>query len=424
MNQPLWYPYCQMNKMEEHLEVRKAKGVYLELDNGSKLIDAISSWWCVIHGYNHPAITEVAKQQLNTLPHVMMGGLTHKPAKKLAEILVSITPEKLNHVFYGDSGSVGVEIALKMAIQYWKNMGRKKYKFISLAGAYHGDTFAAMSVADTADSMHAKFSDVLPKQFRVSPPYVKKSGSVDITPALKQLENILTNNSTEIAAMIVEPVLQGAGGFKIYDPKFLNVAYEMCKKHDVLMIFDEVATGFGRTGKLFAAEYCNVSPDIMVLGKGITAGYMGLSATLATSEIFQGFYGASDYNAFMHGPTFMGNPTACAIALSSIALFKKENCLERIKEIEALLKKHLLPLENKNIKEVRVLGASAVIEAKTKSNLMGVQEFAKNHGVWLRPFEKYLYTAPPYVISDEELMQIINVMKMWFENKDKPQFVL
>ncbi|MGL1902023.1 MAG: adenosylmethionine--8-amino-7-oxononanoate transaminase [Fibrobacterales bacterium] len=407
----LWFPYAQMETMAEPLAIKSAQGVKLTLEDNTILIDAISSWWCVIHGYNHPEITTAAKEQLDTLPHVMLGGLTHAPANDLADTLVSITPDGLNHVFFGDSGSVGVEIALKMAVQYHKNKGiQTKNHFIALKNSYHGDTCAVMSIADDDDSMHAKFQGFLPKQFFVSPP---ETSEAPINAALEELEYILTESADSIAAMIVEPLMQGAGGFRLHGADYLAAAQKLCHKHNVLMIYDEVATGFGRTGTLFAADQVSVTPDIMILGKGLSAGYLTLSATLATTEIYETFYG-NPSNAFMHGPTYMGNPTACAIALKGIEVFKKDNYLDRIHAIESFLQRSLSTLVHDSIVDIRIKGAMACIEVIDPAALKGVQDFAQERGVWLRPFENYLYTCPAYIITDEELLKICSVMKGWF----------
>ncbi len=405
-------PYAQMENLETPIKISSAKGVHLHLESGEILVDAISSWWCVIHGYNHADITRAAQMQLEQLPHVMLGGICHQPAIDLAEKLVDISPEGLNHVFFGDSGSVGVEIALKMAVQYHRNNGiTGKNHFIALKHSYHGDTCAVMSIADDDDSMHAKFSGFLPKQFFVTPP---EEIDADCTQALEELNYILNESSDSIAAMIVEPIMQGAGGFKLHNPLYLEKAQELCSEHNVLMIYDEVATGFGRTGKMFAAEHVGSTPDIMVLGKGLSAGYITFSATLATTEVYESFYG-SPSNAFMHGPTYMGNPTACAIALKGLEVFERDNYIDRIAHIEQFLLSHFANFSHDLIKDIRVLGAMACIEVYEESMLEGVQEFALKHGVWLRPFDTFLYTCPAYIMTEDELGRITDVMKGWFD---------
>jgi adenosylmethionine---8-amino-7-oxononanoate aminotransferase len=412
----LWYPYSQMKTELEHYKVTSAEGVYLHLEDGRKLIDSISSWWCVIHGYNHPEINQAAKEQLEKMSHVMLGGLTHDPVEKLAKKLVQITPKGLNHVFFSDSGSVGVEVAMKMAVQYWRNLGQKeKYKLLSLKKAYHGDTSGVMSIGDPDDGMHALFSGILPKQLFLDAPQIGYEADENILiNDLVRLENTLKTHNKELAAFIVEPIIQAAGGFNFYSPRYLEEAKLICDKYSVLLIFDEVATGFGRTGTMFAADQTKITPDIMILGKALTAGYLGHAATLATTEIFNAFYDDDPAKAFMHGPTFMGNPLACSIALKGIEIFEKEDYLSKISEIEKTLKTGMLQIKSQNIKDIRVLGATGVIEVKDKKSLEGIQEFAANRGVWLRPFEKYLYTMPPYIISEIEINQIIQVMKDWF----------
>lgn len=324
---PLWYPYAQMQTMPEPLDVVSASGTRLRLSDGRELIDAIASWWCVIHGYAHPELNRAACEQIGKLPHVMLGGLTHEPARRLASELVRITPEGLDHVFFGDSGSVGVEIALKMAIQFWQNRGAvKKTRFLALEKAYHGDTTGAMSVCDPVEGMHALFAPLLPKHLFLLPP----RGGFDATPEevaadIAKLEQTLAEHHRELAAMILEPIVQAAGGFNIYSPDYLRQVRRLCEQYEVLLICDEVATGFGRTGRLFACEHAGVCPDILVLGKGLTAGYLGHSATLATDRVYGAFLGQDAGRCFMHGPTFMGNPTACAVALKSIELIDRKS---------------------------------------------------------------------------------------------------
>ncbi len=415
----LWYPYAQMKTMSPPLEVASASGAVLTLADGRQLIDAISSWWCVIHGYNHPVINAAITEQMSQMSHVMLGGLTHEPARKLADKLVAISPEGLNHVFFGDSGSVGVEIALKMAIQYHKNQGalgsHAKTQIIALKKAYHGDTIGAMSVCDPVEGMHSLFSGLLPQQIFVpSPMGGFDSTAEDTQDNLMLLADTLNKCARTTAAFIVEPLMQAAGGFNFYSPDYLREARKLCDAHNVLMIFDEVATGFGRTGSLFAADQTGITPDIMVLGKGLTAGYSGHSATLATDRVYGAFLSDDPAKSFMHGPTFMGNPMACKIALTSIELFEAENRLARIGQIESILKKRIRSITGQAVKDTRVLGATGVVEAKDKASLQGIQDFAADRGVWLRPFETYAYTMPPYVISDEQLHKICDVLEAWF----------
>jgi len=388
--------------MPAPLKVAHAEGVMLYLENGCELLDSISSWWCVIHGYNHKEINAAIAQQVQKFSHVMLGGLTHEPAEKLAEELVRITPQGLNHVFFADSGSVGMEVAMKMAVQFFKNNGvNGKTKFASLHKGYHGDTTGVMSIGDPEEGMHHLFKGFLPKQFFIHP-------------SLQEMEKLFEEHSDEIAAFACEPLLQGAGGFNFYPPEFLSEAKKLCLKHNVLLIADEVATGFGRTGTMFACEQAGITPDIMVLGKGLTAGYLGLSATLATDDVYNSFLGKTYEKAFMHGPTFMGNALACSAALASLRIFERENYLKKIARINEILKEELLGFEAKGVKETRVFGACGVIETTDISVHKGIQEFAAARGVWLRPFLNVAYTTPPYIISEEELRKICGVMKEFF----------
>ncbi len=415
----IWYPYAQMKTANWPLKVISAQGVYLQLDDGPRLIDAISSWWCVIHGYNHPQLNEAITHQLGQMAHVMLGGLTHDPAEKLADKLVAITPEGLNHVFFGDSGSVGVEIAMKMAIQFWKNQGQtKKTTLLALEGSYHGDTCGAMSLCDPAGGMHALFAGLLPRQIFVpSPRGGFEASAQTVEEDLVQLEAVLQEQAPHLAAMIVEPIMQGVGGFRFYSPLYLQRARELCDAYEVLLIFDEIATGLGRTGRMFAADHARVTPDIMVVGKALTGGYLTLSATLATDRVFNAFYDDDAGKALMHGPTFMGNPLACAVSLQSIELFEQGDYLSRIRQIEAILRAGLLDLDGEAICEVRVLGACGVIEVYDKAALEGIANFAISRGVWLRPFDRYVYTVPPYVITESQLEQVVGVLRDWFTKK-------
>ena len=411
MRTKVWYPYQQMQDRDQFPIVEKAKGTTLYLKDGTALIDAVSSWWCVIHGYNHPEINQAITDQLQSLSHVMMGGITNQPAEDLADKLIEITPEGLNHVFFSDSGSVGVEVALKMVIQYHHNKGNNRKHILSLNKSYHGDTFKAMEVGDDP-CYHGSFIHLFDNRSYIKPPYNWPSKNVAIS--IAQLEKTITDNQDKIAAFIVEPILQGAGGFRIYDPAFLNQAYKICKANDILMIFDEVATGFGRLGKLFAAEYCDFTPDIMVLSKALTAGYIGHAATLATDQVFQSFNGNTDGNALMHGPTFSGNPLACAAALKSIEIFERDQYLLRIKEIEQKIITAFESINHPNIKAKRIIGACGAIEVLDHQQLEGFQEHAMQHGVWMRPFEEFVYLMPSYIITDEELDRIFEALDSWF----------
>lgn len=412
----IWYPYTQMKNMEEPYCVDSAKGVYIHLSDGKRLIDGIASWWCVIHGYQHSQLDEALLKQLSKMAHVMLGGLTHETAINLARKLVDITPYGLNHVFYGDSGSVGVEIALKMAMQYWRNIGRpEKYKFAALKGAYHGDTIGCMSVCDPEEGMHAMFKGYIAEQHLIDkPPTGFDQENSVIVNYISKIKDYLEKYHNDIAALIVEPVLQAAGGFNIYSPIILKQMRTLCDYYDILLIFDEIATGFGRTGTFFAAEHADISPDIMVVGKGLTGGYIGHSATLTTTKIFNAFYSDDPETEFMHGPTFMGNPLACALALKSIEIFEEDNYINKIKSIEKKLKDRLLLISSSKIRDIRVVGATGVIEVNDANDIAGFQNFAVENGVWLRPFSRFLYTMPPYIISEQELDCVLNVIQKWF----------
>lgn len=415
---PLWLPYAQMKTVPPPYRVVRGEGVKLYLNDGTVLVDGISSWWCVIHGYNHPVLNRAVQEQLSKFAHVMLGGLVNDPALHLAETLVRITPERLNHVFFADSGSVGVEVALKMAIQFWRNKGAsQKSRFVALRQGYHGDTTGAMSVSDDDEGMHRLFKGAILPQYFVDAPGGCNIESHECQASLCQLTELLGSNKDQIAAMILEPVFQGAGGFRFYPPEYLSHARKLCDEHEVLLIFDEIATGFGRTGALFAAELANVTPDIMVLSKALTGGYFGLSATIATSRVYESFLGDDPELAFMHGPTFMGNAIACAVALASIRLIETENYLGKVKAIERVLTEELGGLEGASLCDARVLGAIGVLEFECPSNLIGFRDFAVDRGVWLRPYSKWLYTMPPYVIDEDDLRRITTVMKEWVSHR-------
>jgi len=396
----LWYPYQQLKTMKPPVHIEYAEGVYLHTKEG-KLIDSVSSWWSAIHGYNHKELNYAIKDQLEKFAHVMQGGLSHNASNDLSIKLGQLLPGDLNHVFFSDSGSVGVEVALKMAIQYYNNLGYKnKTDLLALKHSYHGDTFKTMQVGNDSD-YHSAFPG--------------KSGVIHIDPVEEQLEYILSKKHKNIAALIVEPILQGAGGMRIYDKSFLESARILCDKYNVLLIFDEVATGFGRTGYMFVSEL--VEPDIVILGKALTAGYIGHAATIANDKVFNAFYSEDSSKAFMHGPTFMGNALACSVALKSIEIFLRENYIEKIKWIESYLKDNFTKIKSCKIKEIRVIGGCACVEVYEASSLEGFSDFAFKKGVWNRPFLNYCYTMPPYIINQEELNQIVNVFKEWFEGE-------
>lgn len=416
----LWHPYAQMQTQSPAPKVVGGKGAWLLLENNESLLDATCSWWCMIHGYGHPRLIAALKEQADTLCHVMLGGLTHDPAQRLADALVRVTPEGLNHVFYSDSGSVGMEVAMKMAVQYQVQRGRPgKHRMLSLMRAYHGDTTGCMAVCDPEEGMHSLFSGLLPRQIFAPAPTAPFDASPQTVEAdIAALRHVLERHHHEIAALLMEPLLQAAGGLNMTSPHYVRAARELCDEFDVLLVFDEVATGFGRTGKLFAAEHANVTPDIMVLSKGLTGGYLGHAATLATTRVFEAFLSDDANHAFMHGPTFMGNPLACRVALESLAIFEQENYLGKIAALNGILRSELLDdgalCDDPRIEDVRVLGATAAIEVADAASLNGVQSFARQRGVWLRPFGRWLYTMPAYVTAPEEMRQITAVMKEWF----------
>lgn len=397
----IWYPYVQMKTMKEPFEIVDAEGVYLYTKD-QKLIDSVSSWWCMIHGYKNPEITEAIKKQADNFCHVMLGGLTHEPVKKLSAKLKEFLPGDLDYCFYSDSGSVAVEVALKMALQFYVNKGDlKRTKVLSLTHAYHGDTFKAMEVGDDED-----YHFILEA-------YGEKKYVYHIDTNIEALEKAFTEHGDELNAFIVEPLLQGAGGMRMYDISFLERARELCDEYGVLLIFDEVATGFGRTGNRFVADL--VLPDILVLGKALTAGYIGHACTVANHKVYNGFYGDEPEKALMHGPTFMGNALACAAALKGIEIFERENYMEKIKRIEEISKREMIGFTNPKIKEVRVMGACTCVEVYDAKDLEGFKQFAYDRGVFSRPFLNYMYSMVPYIIKENELVKIFDTMKAWFE---------
>ncbi|MDC0407137.1 adenosylmethionine--8-amino-7-oxononanoate transaminase [Candidatus Thioglobus sp.] len=402
----IWHPYAKIpNEVSTHV-IKSAEGVYLNLESDKRVVDGMSSWWSAIHGYNHPTLNQAITTQLGKMSHVMFGGLTHDPAIALAKTLVEITPENLTKVFFTDSGSVAVEAALKMALQYWHNKGQSdKHKFVTIRGGYHGDTFGAMSVCDPDNGMHHLFSSVLPKHY-----FVKSPSMEPMDDALEDLESTLKQHSSSIAAMILEPVVQGAGGMRLYNPQYLTKAKALCQQHDVLFILDEIATGFGRTGELFALEYVEVEPDILCLGKALTGGYMSLAATLTTDKISQGV------GTLMHGPTFMANPLACSVANASIELLLNSDWQDNIADIEAVLHSELSPLrQHEKVADVRILGAIGVVELTEEMDMEIVQNLLIENGVWLRPYGKLLYTMPPFIINKQELLLITKAIKVVIE---------
>ncbi len=404
--QHVWHPYAAMPNPLPVFPVRAAQGVRLELEDGRSLIDGISSWWTCIHGYNHPQLNQAAHTQMERMSHVMFGGLTHRPAVDLATKLIDITPADLQQVFFCDSGSVSVEVAMKLAVQYWHNRGKpNKTKFLTIRNGYHGDTFAAMSACDPVNGMHHLFSGLLQQQYFADAPQVK-FGEAWQDDDIASCANLLEQHHDQIAAAIFEPVVQNAGGVRFYHPEYVHRASQLCKEYDVLLILDEIATGFGRSGKLFACEYAEICPDIMCVGKALSGGFMSLAATLTTTHISETF-ASGEAGVFMHGPTFMGNPLACAVSLANLKLLESYDWQTKIAQIEAQLTQELAPCRTlAAVRDVRVLGAIAAVELHHPVDMAIVQPSFVEKGVWLRPFGRLLYTMPPYIIQPEELSMI------------------
>ncbi|NLQ16521.1 adenosylmethionine--8-amino-7-oxononanoate transaminase [Marinomonas sp. M1K-6] len=403
--QLLWHPYTSMSQPSPHFLVEKAIGCEITLSDGRTLIDGMSSWWSVIHGYNHPVMNRAIQAQLTQFAHVMFGGFTHKPAIDLAEKLIAITPANLQRVFFSDSGSVSVEVALKMAIQYWNTQGKPtKQFFVTPKSGYHGDTFAAMSVCDPENGMHNVFTGALTQQIFVSPPPTGLNAPVKAE-YLDEIRTTFAENHQRIAGFIIEPVVQNAGGMRFYNPEYLNQIRALCDEFDILLIFDEIATGFGRTGKLFATDHTNICPDIMCVGKALTGGYMTLAATLTNDKVALGI--SDNGGVFMHGPTFMGNPLACSAANASLSLLSEYDIAEKITQLERWMQDALTPCEQlEQVKEVRCLGGIGVVELKKAVNLSEIQPKFVELGVWVRPFGKLIYLMPPYVMSEKQIQTL------------------
>jgi adenosylmethionine-8-amino-7-oxononanoate aminotransferase len=402
----VWHPYSPLPSPSPPLLVTSAAGTRLRLADGRELVDGMSSWWCAIHGYRHPRLDRAISRQLESMAHVMFGGLTHEPAVRLAQRLAALAPDGIEHVFFVDSGSVAVEVAIKMALQYWQAAGRpERHRLLTVRGGYHGDTFGAMAVCDPVGGMHSMFSAVLAQHvFAERPP-----GGFDraLDPAYAaELAGLVERHADELAAVILEPVVQGAGGMHFYSPAVVRYLRELCDEHGVLLVLDEIATGFGRTGRLFACEHAGVAPDIMCVGKALTGGYMSLAATLCTPRVAE-TVSRGPGGALMHGPTFMGNPLACAVALASLDLLIEGGWPERVARIESELAEGLAPAaELPGVREVRVLGGIGVVQTVSAVDVEAATRAAVAAGVWLRPFRDLVYTMPPYVCSSQEIAQI------------------
>jgi len=415
----IWHPYSSMLNPSDMQLVKSASGVYLELENGAKIIDGMSSWWSTIHGYNVPELNEAINNQLKNMSHVMFGGITHQPAINLAKKLVEITDESLEFVFFSDSGSVSIEVAMKMALQFHQSQNNtKKTKFLALEKGYHGDTIGAMSVCDPVTGMHSIFKDVLHKNLFAPSPTCRYDEKWD-DKYIAEFREIVEQNHETIAAVILEPIVQGAGGMNIYSPEYLKHVKIICDKYNILLIFDEIATGFGRTGKLFAYEHAGVIPDILCVGKAITGGYMSLAATITNKKVVDGV--EANGNILMHGPTFMGNPLACSVANASLELLTSSPWQERVKNIEQTLKENLSTCSDLEIvKEVRVLGAIGVVELHKNIDLAWMSKEFVKEGVWIRPFLNLVYIMPPFVIQKADLDKLTtalyNVVKRFDES--------
>ena len=405
----IWHPYTSMTDPLPCYEAQSAQGIRITLRDGQELIDGMSSWWCAIHGYNHPELNKALHDQLDRMAHVMFGGLTHEPAIKLAKRLIALTPERLQHVFFSDSGSVAVEVAIKMVNQYWIASGRsEKNRLMTVRGGYHGDTFAAMSVCDPVTGMHGLFTEILAQQIflsRASSRYGESLSDME----REELRSAFEEHHHETAAFIVEPIVQGAGGMWFYSVEYLKEVRALCDEFDVLLIFDEIATGFGRAGAMFASDMADVEPDVLCLGKAMTGGYLSQAATLASSKIARGI--SAGGGVLMHGPTFMANPLCCAVSMRSVDLLSEQDCLQKVGDIEAQLTAELAPYaSHRAVADVRTLGAIGVVQTVGEVPVAQLQKLFVERGVWIRPFNDLIYLMPPYIATADDLTRLTDAV--------------